>query len=139
MRHFHFINFIPTRFHAGLALLTGCLLLSHAAFANDFPTLDRALFIEECMAVKGSRNYETLYGCACSLDKIAAKMNFEEYIEADSYMRMRNARGERAGMFRTKKARGIRKNFEEIKANAEKSCFSQQVKFTNQPSDKKDS
>ena len=104
-------------------------VLSTAALANDFPTVDRALFIQECMALENSHKYETLYACACTLDKIAAVMSYKEYVEADSYQRMRNMRGERGGLFRSgKRARDIRKNFSKIKTRAEKACFSQQVR-----------
>lgn len=104
-------------------------LFATEALANDFPTVDRALFIQECMALENSHKYETLYACACKLDKIAAEMSYKEFVEADSYMRMRNMRGERGGLFRGgKRARTIRKHFSEVKTRAEVACFSQQVR-----------
>ena len=107
------------------AIFLGLFVLSATeASANDIPTVDRALFIEECMALKNSRNYETLYGCACTLDKIAEKYSYDEFVEADSYMRMRNMRGERGGLFRgSDQARKIRKEFTEVKTRAEAACF----------------
>ena len=91
--------------------------------------MDRALFIQECMALENSQKYETLYACACTLDKIAEEMSYQEYVEADSYLRMRNMRGERGGMFRSgKQARNLRKHFSDVKNRAEAACFSLQVR-----------
>ncbi len=76
------------------------------------------------MALKNSRKYETLYSCACTIDKIAAHLSYDEFVEADSYVRMRNARGERGGLFRSSdKAREIRKRYFNIKDQAETACF----------------
>ena len=106
------------------------VLAASELVANDFPTVDRALFIQECMALENSEKYETLYACACTLDKIAAEMSHEEFVEADSYQRMRNMRGERGGLFRSsQRAREIRKHFSDVKTRAEAVCFSQQVRL----------
>ena len=110
-------------------LLIGGLGLQAEVRANDFPTLDRALYIQECMTLRQSQNYETLYACVCTIDKIADAMSYKEFVEADSYMRMRNARGERGGLFRgTERAREVRKRFSSIKADAESYCFPSRVR-----------
>jgi len=89
----------------GLACYCSVIALwSTAAVANDFPTLDRVRFVQECMALENSTKYETLYACSCMLDKMAAEISYDRFIEADSYMRMRNMRnmrGERGGLFRS--------------------------------------
>ena len=124
------VTIFPSFRGAGAVLY--CLPLVLAAtelVANDFPTVDRALFIQECMALENSAKYETLYACACTLDKIAEEMSYSEYVEADSYWRMRNMRGERGGLFRSgQRAREIRKHFSDVKTLAEAVCFSQQVR-----------
>ena len=118
--------------HIGLACCYGVLALCapSAAIANDFPTIDRVRFVQECMALRNSIKYETLYACSCTLDKIAAQINYDEFVEADSYMRMRNMRGERGGLFRDSDdhARTVRKRFHDVKAQAEAGCFSLQSK-----------
>lgn len=76
------------------------------------------------MALQNSYKYETLYACACTLDSIAAQMSYSEFVEADSYVRMRNMRGERGGLFRgTDQAREMRARFYDIKDQAEAACF----------------
>ena len=112
-----------------LACCYGALSLwATTAAANDFPTLERVRFVQECMALENSAKYEILYACSCTLDKIAQEMSFDEFVEADSYMRLRNMRGERGGLFRDSddRARTVRKNLQDIKTRAEASCFPKQ-------------
>lgn len=109
-------------------VLLPLILVTGVVTANDFPTITRALYIQECMAREHSNSYETLYSCVCSIDKIAKNMSYDEFIKADSYMRMRNMRGERGGLFRgNPTARKIRKKFNEVKSKARTSCFSLQI------------
>ncbi len=110
------------------ALMTLCA--TSTATANDFPTIDRVRYVQECMALRNSVKYETLYACSCTLDKIAAQISYDEFVEADSYVRMRNMRGERGGLFRDSDdhARTVRKRFHDVKARAEAGCFSLQSK-----------
>lgn len=98
------------------------------AVANDFPTIDRVRFVQECMALENSQKYETLYACSCTLDKIAEEMSYDEFVAADSYQRARNMRGERGGLFRNSddRARTTRENFSDVTARAEADCFSLQ-------------
>jgi len=107
---------------------TVALLCSSQAISNDFPTIDRVTFVQECMAIEKSRKYETLYACSCTLDRIAADLTYDEFVAADSYARMQNMRGERGGLFRNSddRARTARKDYSEIKARAESECFSLQ-------------
>ena len=103
-------------------------LLTAQVVANDFPTLDRALFVQECMALKQSQTYETLYGCSCTLDKIAAEMSYNEFVEADTYVRMRNTRGERGGLFRgAERAQSKRQRLLAVKSQAEAACFAKSI------------
>jgi hypothetical protein len=118
----HFPNFQRVK----IACCYGALSLwSTAAAANDFPTLERVRFVQECMALKNSAKYETLYACSCTLDKMAQEMSYDEFVQADSYMRLRNMRGERGSLFRDSddRARTARKNFQDVKTRAEASCF----------------
>ncbi|MGI9285631.1 MAG: hypothetical protein ACR2P1_09595 [Pseudomonadales bacterium] len=80
------------------------------------------------MALENSKKYETMYACSCTVDKMAAEISYDKFVEADAYMRMRNMRGERGGLFRSsdERARNVRKHFLDVKARAEASCFSLQ-------------
>ncbi|KXF80266.1 hypothetical protein [Enterovibrio coralii] len=99
-------------------------VFSAPASANDFPTVERVKFVQECMALKGGPNYVNMYGCSCVIDKIANQMTFDEYTYADAFVRLRNMRGERGGYFRSSKdSRSARKGYLTIKGEAEEQCF----------------
>jgi len=67
---------------------------------NDFPTLTRVEYVLSCMQEKGGKNYDNLYHCVCAVDKIAAKMSHEEFMQAQTFETNKNLAGERGGVFR---------------------------------------
>lgn len=117
-----------------IVLLAASMLSApHAAASHDYPTQERVKFVLECMALEGGTNYENMYGCSCLLDEIADEMTFDAFVEADSYMRLEGARGERGGIFRSSsdRARNIRDNFRSIREKAKARCFVSPVGETN--------
>ena len=100
------------------------LLLSSIANANDFPTQARVEFVLRCMDSHGGQKYETLYSCICTIDKIAEKIAYDEYVEGDVFSQLRTTPGERGGMFRDPdRASFLVKKISDITKMAEKSCF----------------
>jgi len=110
-----------------LARLTLCLLSLGAAthaLANNFPTVDRVLYVHECMDAHPGPHFEMVNKCACSLDALAAKLPFEEYVELSTAAKATSIGGERGGYIRD--SQGLQdqiKRYRSIKAEAEKSCF----------------
>ena len=51
------------------------------AARNDFPTVDRVEYVQECMRNHPGSRHEMLYKCACTLDHIAAEIRYDEYVE----------------------------------------------------------
>lgn len=83
-----------------LALLA--VLAAPAAWAqavNDYPTNARAEYVFTCMATNG-QNREMLDRCSCAIDQIAGVLSYDDYLSAETVLRMRQTTGERAGMFR---------------------------------------
>ncbi len=101
------------------------MLSVSAAGPYSYPTLERVKFVFECMARQGGQSYTSMYGCSCLIDRIADEMSLEDYVYADTYMRLENARGERGGLFRNSSpdARGVRRRFREVLTDATKRCF----------------
>lgn len=85
---------------AGLvtALLVG-IQPAGAQAENDFPTVARADYVFACMASNG-QTQEMLYKCSCSIDAIAGEMSYDQYVQAETIIRMRSIPGENAGAFR---------------------------------------
>ena len=52
-----------------------------------------------CMATNGETP-TALQRCSCAIDNIAAVLDYDAYVGAETVLRMRQTSGERAGMFR---------------------------------------
>ena len=95
-----------------------------AAESNDFPTQARVEYVMQCMQEHGGQNYDNLYHCVCSVDKIAAKMSHEEFAQAQTFTYLFNTPGERGAEFRDPpQSDKLRKKLKEVKAEAAAACF----------------
>ena len=103
--------------------LSAGLALAASAAANDFPTRARAEYVFACMSANG-QSMEILDKCSCSIDVIAEQMKYEDYVDAETALRMRQLRGDRAAIFRG--AEQVRRMVDGLKAaqvEAEVRCF----------------
>ncbi len=104
--------------------LVVCLALAFSgAAANDFPTRARAEFVFACMSANG-QSMEILDKCSCSIDAIAGQMKYDDYVEAETTLRMRQMQGDRASVFR--EAEWLRQSVARLQAaqaEAEVRCF----------------
>nr|WP_111299067.1 hypothetical protein [Paracoccus saliphilus] len=66
---------------------------------NDYPTNARAEYVFTCMATNGQTR-DMLDRCSCAIDRIAEVLPYQDYVSAETVLRMRQTSGERAGMFR---------------------------------------
>jgi len=100
------------------------LFLFSLAHANDFPTQARVEYVLGCMDSSGGQTYENLYSCICVIDKIAEKIAYDEYVEAEVFAQLRTTPGERGGVFRDPdRASLLTQKISDITEVAEKSCF----------------
>jgi hypothetical protein len=96
---------------------------------NDFPTLARVEYVMQCMQEHGGQNYDNLYHCVCSADKIASQMPYEEFAQAQTFIYLFNMPGERGGQFRDPpQSAKLRNRLKEVKAQAAQACFPKTVK-----------
>ena len=79
-----------------LAMIAGA---ASAQAVNDFPTNARAEYVFTCMATNG-QNREMLDRCSCAIDQIAGVLAYDDYVQAETVLRMRQVTGERASMFK---------------------------------------
>ncbi len=85
-----------------LILIAALSIPSAAARAqavNDYPTNARAEYVFTCMATNGETR-EMLDRCSCAIDQIATVLPYEDYVSAETVLRMRQVTGERASMFK---------------------------------------
>ena len=92
------IHVLPAIFMpaAALAVWAGT---AGAQAVNDYPTNARADYVFVCMATNGQTR-EMLERCSCAIDRIAEILPYDDYVRAETVLRMRQTPGERAGMFR---------------------------------------
>ena len=95
-----------------------------AASTNDFPTLTRVEYVLSCMKEKGGNNYDNLYHCVCAVDRVAAKMTHEEFLQAETFETNKSLAGERGGVFRDPpQAKALRDKLKSVLDEANAACF----------------
>ena len=106
---------------AGLAVLVGTGSLSAAA--NDYPTEARVDYVLGCMAANGQSRL-VLRKCSCSIDYIAERLPYDDYVAVETLQRMRQTSGERTALFReTEFAKTRLDEFRRIQVQADLECF----------------
>ncbi len=76
------------------------------------------------MDSNGGQKYENLYSCACIIDKIADKIAYDEFVEAEVFFQLRGTPGERGGLFRDPdRASLLVRKINDLTEVAKKSCF----------------
>jgi hypothetical protein len=117
------------RSQAGALLLAACGLASAAAPAakppaNDFPTVDRVLYVQECMRAHPGPAFEMTSKCACTLDQVAASLKYQEYVTMSTIVKAMSIGGERGGQIRDVPSYEPQvKRYKELVSKAEKACF----------------
>jgi len=94
------------------------------AAGNDFPTVDRVEYVQECMRNHPGSRHEMLYKCSCTLDRIAAKIPYGEYVELWTAANAVSIGGERGAQLRdAQMSQDMAKKFRTIEGKAQKDCF----------------
>jgi hypothetical protein len=116
------MNMLPIR-HS-LLTLSALLLVSGAAQANDFPTAERVLYVQECMRTHPGSQFEMTNKCACALDTLAADISYDEYVTMSTVSKATTIAGERGGVIRDAPSLApLAKRYRELQAKANKACF----------------
>ena len=90
---------------------------------NDYPTEARADYVFGCMATNGQTRI-ALTRCSCSIDVVASIIPYEQYVEAETVLSMRQTGGERMSIFRTTQmANVLVSDLRRAQAEAEILCF----------------
>ena len=89
----------------------------------NIPTNEKVEYVFACM--QGNENSQAyIVKCSCSIDYIDEQMTYEEYVEAETVMSLRQMYGEKSLMFKsTPNAMEINSNMQNILAEAEMECF----------------
>jgi hypothetical protein len=110
--------------HTSPLTLCALLMTSAAACANDFPTVDRVLYVQECMRAHPGPQFEMANKCSCALDALAMDIQYDDYVTMSTISKAMSIGGERGGAMRdTPSLEAQAKRYRELQTNAEKGCF----------------
>ena len=100
------------------------LALAGVAAANDFPTVDRGLYVQECMKANPGPNYEMVNKCSCALDAIAREVKHEDFVTMQTIVNAISIGGERGGELRDNETvKPQIKRYRELQAKVQQGCF----------------
>jgi hypothetical protein len=108
----------------GAAALASVVLEAPYAAPADYPTETLADYVFGCMASNG-QSQEALRRCSCSIDAIAEKVSYEDYVQAETVLSLQQVQGGgRTGMFRTAPwAQAMVDKLRQAQVEAELRCF----------------
>jgi hypothetical protein len=117
-----------SRRNFALAGTVACLCLfagrvyGDAPAGHDYPTVARMEYVESCRDTAGEP-LAALYKCSCAIDRIAAKLTYEEFIEASTFAKYATLGGPNAGIFRDgERGKGLAKMYRAVEADALRAC-----------------
>jgi hypothetical protein len=91
--------------------------------ASDYPTDALADYVFACMASNGQTRL-ALQQCSCSIDVIASILPYEEYVQAETVLSLRQLGGEKGALFRSgENVKDMVANLKRAQAEAEVRCF----------------
>lgn len=106
------------------ATLASVSLEGPRAAPADYPTEALADYVFACMATNG-QTQEALRRCSCSIDAIAETLSYEDYVQAETVLRLQQVPGgDRTVMYRTAPwAQAMIDRLREAQVEAELRCF----------------
>ena len=92
--------------------------------ANDFPTLARVEYVFECLSDNAGPRHEMMYKCVCAVDRVAAAVPYERWVDLSTYFKAQPMAGERGAYVRERSdIQAQLKSYRELQLNAKKACF----------------
>lgn len=89
---------------------------------HDYPTQARVEYVNECIATHGDR-LSGVYQCSCTIDRIANRLSYDDFVEAITFSRYSGLPGEGGALFRdSERARKMAKLFRDLEAEALSAC-----------------
>ena len=120
---------MPRRFllaPALLAMLAQTFAPPALARDNDFPTVDRVLYVQECMRQNPGPHYEMVNKCACALDHLAEQVGYDDYVTMSTATNANSIGGERGNSIRDTELLQVQiRRYRDLQAKVKKSCFIQ--------------
>lgn len=100
------------------------LLAAGAAYAHDYPTLERVRFVQECMRDHPGPHFEMTNKCVCAIDKIAVQMPLDQFVNGGTISNANSIGGERGNQMRDAEVlQDELKRYRAVVGKAKADCF----------------
>jgi hypothetical protein len=97
---------------------------SNTALAHDYPTVERVLYVQECMRAHPGPHYEMVNKCSCALDALAKDVTLDDYVAMSTATNANSIGGERGNTIRDTEVLQVQiKRYRELQAKAKSGCF----------------
>ncbi len=107
-----------------ITIIFAFLLAPPLAQANDFPTADRVLYVQECVRDNPGPHYEMINKCSCALDRIAGEVKFADFTNMSTIVKAVSIGGERGGQLRDNESvKPQIARYRELQVKVRKACF----------------
>ena len=95
-----------------------------ARAANDFPTVDRVIYVQDCMRANPGPYFEMVNKCSCALDHLAGEVKYDDYVTMTTIVNAVTIGGERGGTMRDNESiKPEAKRYRELQAQVQKACM----------------
>lgn len=107
-----------------------CLLLAlpfataTAEKATPYPTVDRVLYVQECMREHPGPHYEMTNKCSCAIDAMSKQVRFDDYVAMSTAANATSIGGERGSYIRdVEMLQKEIKRFRALQTKVKQGCF----------------
>jgi hypothetical protein len=91
---------------------------------NSYPTVDRVLYVHECMRDHPGPHFEMVNKCACALDRLAQEVSFDDYVAMSTAANATTIGGERGGYIRESESLQVEvRRYKALQVKVKKACF----------------
>ncbi|CAG9240468.1 hypothetical protein BCAR13_960016 [Paraburkholderia caribensis] len=91
------------------------------ASGYDYPTQGRVEYVLGCMDDNG-HDFANVYKCSCVIDKIAAALPYDDYVEQMTFAKYATLGGEGGNEFRVDRARAQTRKYRALQQEAYQAC-----------------
>lgn len=103
---------------------TSAAVAAPATPGHDYPTVERVLYVQQCMREHPGPFYEMVNKCSCALDRIAAEVSLDDFVEMNTVVNAMTIGGERGSELRDNA--GAKKQvsrWKALQARVQPACF----------------
>ncbi len=111
-----------------LLVLAGCATTGESASvampANYYPTVDRVIYVQECVRTHPGPHFEMLNKCSCAVDALAGAVSYDDFVTMSTVVNALSIGGERGGTLRDNETiKPQIKRYRDLEAKVHQACF----------------